>query len=290
MWNLNNKTVVISGATNGIGKAAAIELSKENPNLLFTYRNQSLADELLAEIKDISPSTQVQSVYCDFSDQDSIKKCTDEINDLCANIDVLINNAGVVNTSYHETGEGIENTFAVNHLGYFLFTNLLLQKLKGDDETRIVNVSSAAHSFVKEMQWEDINFKNNFGQGLKPYGQSKLANLLFTRYLSIKLSTENISVNAIHPGGVNTSLGSQNKAWYSKPLRLILRPFFRSPLRGAESIIYLATKQDDGVTGEYFVDSKIHKSSTYSKNLEEAHKLWGLSEKLGGSNFQYLKL
>jgi NAD(P)-dependent dehydrogenase (short-subunit alcohol dehydrogenase family) len=285
MWNLNNKTVVISGATNGIGKAAAIELSKENPKLLFTYRNQSLADELLAEIKDISPSTQVQSVYCDFSDQDSIKKCTNEINDLCANIDVLINNAGVVNTSYHETGEGIENTFAVNHLGYFLFTNLLLQKLKGDDETRIVNVSSAAHSFVKEMQWEDINFKNNFGQGLKPYGQSKLANLLFTRYLSIKLSTENISVNAIHPGGVNTSLGSQNKAWYSKPLRLILRPFFRSPLKGAESIIYLATKQDDGVTGEYFVDSKIHKSSTYSKNLEEAHKLWGLSEELVGQTF-----
>ena len=286
MWNLNNKTVVISGAINGIGKAAAIELSKENPNLLFTYRNQSLADELLAEIKDISPSTQVQSVYCDFSDQDSIKKCTNEINDLCANIDVLINNAGVVNTSYHETGEGIENTFAVNHLGYFLFTNLLLQKLKGDDETRIVNVSSAAHSFVKEMQWEDINFKNNFGQGLKPYGQSKLANLLFTRYLSIKLSTENISVNAIHPGGVNTSLGSQNKAWYSKPLRLILRPFFRSPLKGAESIIYLATKQDDGVTGEYFVDSKIHKSSTYSKNLEEAHKLWALSEELVGQTFK----
>ena len=285
MWNLNNKTIVISGATNGIGKAAAIELSKENPKLLFTYRNQSLADELLAEIKDISPNTQVQSVYCDFSDQDSIKKCTNEINDLCANIDILINNAGVVNTSYHETGEGIENTFAVNHLGYFLFTNLLLQKLKGHDETRIVNVSSAAHSFVKEMQWEDINFKNNFGQGLRSYGQSKLANLLFTRYLAIKLSTDNISVNAIHPGGVNTSLGSQNKAWYSKPLRLILKPFFRSPLKGAESIIYLATKQDDGVTGEYFVDSKIHKSSTYSKNLEEAHKLWDLSEKLVGQTF-----
>ena len=285
MWNLNNKTIIISGATNGIGKAAAIELSKENPKLLFTYRNQSLADELLAEIKDISPNTQVQSVYCDFSDQDSIKKCTNEINDLCANIDVLINNAGVVNTSYHETGEGIENTFAVNHLGYFLFTNLLLQKLKGDNETRIVNVSSAAHSFVKEMQWEDINYKNNFGQGLRSYGQSKLANLLFTRYLAIKLSTDNISVNAIHPGGVNTSLGSQNKAWYSKPLRLILKPFFRSPLKGAESIIYLATKQDDGVTGEYFVDSKIHKSSTYSKNLEEAHKLWDLSEKLVGQTF-----
>ena len=285
MWNLNNKTIVISGATNGIGKAAAVELSKKNPRLLFTYRNQKLADKLLTEIKNLSPDTQVHSVYCDFSNQDSIKKCADEINNLCEKIDLLINNAGVVNTSYRETNEGIENTFAVNHLGYFLFTNLLLNKLRGENETRIINVSSAAHAFVKEMQWEDINFKNNFGQGLKPYGQSKLANLLFTRYLSIKLSTENISVNAIHPGGVNTSLGSQNKAWYSKPLRLILRPFFRSPLKGAESIIYLATKQDDGVTGEYFVDSKIHKSSSYSKNLEEAHKLWGLSEELVGQTF-----
>ena len=285
MWNLKNKTVVISGATNGIGKAAAIELSKERSKLIFTYRNESLAKDLLAEIKDLSPDTQVHSVYCDFSNQDSIKKCAEEINEMCENIDVLINNAGVVNTSYHETSDGIENTFAVNHLGYFLFTNLLLHKLKGESETRIINVSSAAHSFVKEIQWQDINFKNNFKQGLRCYGQSKLANLLFTRYLAIKLSTENITVNAIHPGGVNTSLGSQNKVWYSKPLRLILRPFFRSPLKGAESIIYLATKQDDGVTGEYFVDSKIHKSSSYSKNLEEADKLWSLSEEMVGQTF-----
>ena len=285
MWNLKNKTVVISGATNGIGKAAAIELSKEYPKLIFTYRNKSLAQDLLAEIEDLSPDSQVHSVYCDFSSQDSIKKCAEEINGLCKDIDVLVNNAGVVNTSYHETSDGIENTFAVNHLGYFLFTNLLLHKLKREDETRIINVSSAAHSFVKEIQWQDINFKNNFKQGLRCYGQSKLANLLFTRYLAIKLSTENITVNAIHPGGVNTSLGSQNKVWYSKPLRLILRPFFRSPLKGAESIIYLATKQDDGVTGEYFVDSKIHKSSSYSKNLEEAHKLWSLSEEMVGQTF-----
>jgi retinol dehydrogenase 12 len=285
MWNLNNKTIVISGATNGIGKAAALELAKQNPKLIFTYRNKVLADDLITEIKDLSPNTQAHSVYCDFSNQDSIKKCTNEINNLCKNIDVLINNAGVVNTSYHETSEGIENTFAVNHLGYFLFTNLLLHKLKGTNEARIVNVSSAAHSFLKEIQWHDINFKNNFGQGIRPYGQSKLANLLFTRHLAIKLSTDNISVNAIHPGGVNTSLGSQNKAWYSKPLRLILRPFFRSPLKGAESIIYLSTKQDDGITGEYFVDSKIHSSSSYSKNLEEAHKLWSLSEELVNQTF-----
>ena len=239
----------------------------------------------MLKLKPCLQNTQVHSVYCDFSNQDSIKKCVEEINGLCGNIDVLINNAGVVNTSYHETSDGIENTFAVNHLGYFLFTNLLFHKLKGEDETRIINVSSAAHSFVKEIQWQDINFKNNFGQGLRPYGQSKLANLLFTRYLAIKLSTENISVNAIHPGGVNTSLGSQNKVWYSKPLRLILRPFFRSPLKGAESIIYLATKQDDGLQENTLLTQKYISPPTYSKNLEEAHKLWSLSEEMVGQTF-----
>ena len=281
----NNKTILITGATNGIGKAAAIKFAESAKSIAFTYRNEELAEDLKNEMQKINPNLSINGFFCDFSVQDSIRECADKIkNDLKA-IDLLINNAGVVNTEYSETIDGIENTFAVNHLGYFLFTNLLLHKLKGENETRIINVSSAAHSFVKEMQWEDINFKNNFKQGLRCYGQSKLANLLFTRYLAIKLSTENITVNAIHPGGVNTSLGSQNKVWYSKPLRLILRPFFRSPLKGAESIIYLATKQDDGVTGEYFVDSKIHKSSSYSKNLEEAHKLWSLSEEMVGQTF-----
>ena len=285
MWNLKNKTIVISGATNGIGRAAAIELIKHGPNLVFTYRNKELADELIAEINKDFPNSKINSIYCDFSNQESIRDCANKINSICNNIDVLINNAGVVNTSYHETSEGIENTFAVNHLGYFLFTNLLLNKLKGPEESRIINVSSAAHSFVKDMNWENINFKDDFGQGMQVYGQSKLANLLFTRHLAIKLSTDNISVNAIHPGGVNTALGSQNKALFGKILKVMLKPFFRSPLKGASSIVYLATKNDDGVTGEYFVDCKQAKSSSYSKNLEEAQKLWDLSERLVNEEF-----
>ena len=285
MWNLKDKVVIISGATNGIGKAAALEISKENPILVFTYRNKNLADTLVSQLKTISSNIQVHPVFCDFSSQDSIRKCATEINQTHNYIDVLVNNAGVVNTSYHETSDGIENTFAINHLGYFLFTNLLLNKMKGKKETRIINVSSAAHSFVKEMNWEDINFKDNFRMGLAAYGQSKLANLLFTRYLAIKLSTDNISVNAIHPGGVNTALGGQNKAIFGRILKILLKPFFRSPLKGAESIIYLATKENDGITGEYYIDSKVAKSSSYSKNLEEAHKLWELSEQLVGEKF-----
>ena len=285
MWNLKDKTVVITGATNGIGKAAALELAKQGPKLLLTFRNQELADNLLAEIKIAAPDVSVELIYCDFSMQSSIRECSKEIIASQDKIDVLINNAGVVNTSYHETSEGIENTFAVNHLGYFLFTNLLLNKMKGPEESRIINVSSAAHSFVKDMNWENINFKDDFGQGMQVYGQSKLANLLFTRHLAIKLSTDNISVNAIHPGGVNTALGSQNKALFGKILKAMLKPFFRSPLKGASSIVYLATKNDDGVTGEYFVDCKQAKSSSYSKNLEEAQKLWNLSEQLVNEEF-----
>ena len=285
MWYLKNKVVVITGATNGIGKAAAIEIAAHHPKLLLTYRNKELADELLLELKEISPNLSVELIYCDFSEQASIRECAKDILSQHENIDVLINNAGVVNTEYHEPSAGIENTFAVNHLGYFLLTNLLLDGMTGLSESRIINVSSAAHSFVQDINWENINFKDDFGRGMHVYGQSKLANLLFTRHLAIKLSTDNVTVNAIHPGGVNTSLGSQNKAWYSKPLRLMLRPFFRSPLKGAASIVYLATKDDDGVTGEYFVDCKIAKSTSYSKNLQEAQKLWNLSEQMVGQKF-----
>ena len=285
MWDLKNKVVVITGATNGIGKAAAIEIAAHQPKLLLTYRNKDLANELISELKEISPEVSVELIYCDFSKQASIRECAKEIISLQENIDVLINNAGVVNTEYHETSEGIENTFAVNHIGYFLLTNLLLDSMKGSNESRIINVSSAAHSFVQNINWDNINFKEDFGRGMHVYGHSKLANLLFTRHLAIKLSTDNVTVNAIHPGGVNTSLGSQNKTWYSKPLRLILRPFFRAPLKGAASIVYLATKDDDGVTGEYFVDCEIAKSSSYSKNLREAQKLWDLSEQLVDEKF-----
>ena len=285
MWDLKNKVVVITGATNGIGKAAAIEIAAHQPKLLLTYRNKDLANELISELKEISPEVSVELIYCDFSKQASIRECAKEIISLQENIDVLVNNAGVVNTEYHETSEGIENTFAVNHIGYFLLTNLLLDSMKGSNESRIINVSSAAHSFVQNINWDNINFKEDFGRGMHVYGHSKLANLLFTRHLAIKLSTDNVTVNAIHPGGVNTSLGSQNKTWYSKPLRLILRPFFRAPLKGAASIVYLATKDDDGVTGEYFVDCEIAKSSSYSKNLREAQQLWDLSEQLVDEKF-----
>ena len=281
----NNKTILITGATNGIGKAAAINFAESAKSIAFTYRNEELAEDLKNEMQKINPNLSINSFFCDFSDQDSIRECADKIkNDLKA-IDLLINNAGVVNTEYSETIDGIENTFAVNHLGYFLFTNLLLDLVKKESESRIINVSSAAHHFVKGMQWDDINYKDDFKMGLKAYGQSKLGNILFTKQLAKKLQKDGVTVNAIHPGGVNTSLGNQNNSLLGRVLKIILKPFFRSPLKGANTIIYLAEIDGLSITGAYWVDGRVAKTSHYSKNEAEAEKLWRLSEKLVNQEF-----
>lgn len=281
----NNKTILITGATNGIGKAAAINFAESAKSIAFTYRNEELAEDLKNEMQKINPNLSINSFFCDFSVQDSIRECADKIkNDLKA-IDLLINNAGVVNTEYSETIDGIENTFAVNHLGYFLFTNLLLDLVKKENESRIINVSSAAHHFVKGMQWDDINYKDDFKMGLKAYGQSKLGNILFTKQLAKKLQKDGVTVNAIHPGGVNTSLGNQNNSLLGRVLKIILKPFFRSPLKGANTIIYLAEIDGLSITGAYWVDGRVAKTSHYSKNEAEAEKLWRLSEKLVNQEF-----
>jgi retinol dehydrogenase-12 len=281
----NNKTILITGATNGIGKAAAIKFAESAKSIAFTYRNEELAEDLKNEMQKINPNLSINSFFCDFSVQDSIRECADKIkNDLRA-IDLLINNAGVVNTEYSETIDGIENTFAVNHLGYFLFTNLLLDLVKKESESRIINVSSAAHHFVKGMQWDDINYKDDFKMGLKAYGQSKLGNILFTKQLAKKLQKDGVTVNAIHPGGVNTSLGNQNNSLLGRVLKIILKPFFRSPLKGANTIIYLAEIDGLSITGAYWVDGRVAKTSHYSKNEAEAEKLWRLSEKLVNQEF-----
>ena len=281
----NNKTILITGATNGIGKAAAIKFAESAKSIAFTYRNEELAEDLKNEMQKINPNLSINSFFCDFSVQDSIRECADKIkNDLKA-IDLLINNAGVVNTEYSETIDGIENTFAVNHLGYFLFTNLLLDLVKKESESRIINVSSAAHHFVKGMQWDDINYKNDFKMGLKAYGQSKLGNILFTKQLAKRLQKNGVTVNAIHPGGVNTSLGNQNNSLLGRVLKLILKPFFRSPLKGANTIIYLAEIDGLSITGAYWVDGRVAKTSHYSNNEAEAERLWTLSEKLVNEEF-----
>ena len=286
MWNLKDKVVVITGATNGIGKAALFEIAKHSPRLFITYRNKRRTKDLLFNLRKINPDLKIELVYCDFSYQSSVRKCAKEINLKTKEVDVLINNAGVFNNKYHETLEGIENTFAVNHLGYFLFTNLLLKKMKSHQETRIINVASEAHESLDKLNWEDMNFYKNYGEGINAYAQSKLSNLMFTKLLSLKVIRSNISVNALHPGVVSTGIGDQNRSYLGKIAKLFLvAPFSQSSKDGAASIIYLSTEDYDFVTGKYFIDCKRVEASSYSKDLQEAKTLWSLSEKLVGEKF-----
>lgn len=286
MWSLKDKVVVMSGSTNGIGKAALIEIAKYDPRLFLTYRNKKRTKHILSKLKKINPNLRIELMHCDFSQQTSIRKCSEEINLKTNHIDVLINNAGVFNVNYHETPEGIENTFAVNHLGYFLFTNLLLKKMMSQNETRIINVTSEAHESLDELNWKDLNFSKHYDDGVKAYAQSKLANLLFTKLLASKVLKTNISVNALHPGVISTGIGNQDKSYLEKILKLILvTPFSPTHKDGASSIIYLATEDYNFVTGEYFIDCKQAKASLYSNNLQEAQKLWNLSEQMVGEKF-----
>jgi NAD(P)-dependent dehydrogenase (short-subunit alcohol dehydrogenase family) len=285
MWDLKDKVVVITGATNGIGRAAALAIAKHNPKLFLTYRDYKRGQNLLIQLKKIDSNLQIELIKCDFLNQASIRECAATINKKTGHINVLINNAGIFNVKYRETLEGIENTFAVNHLGYFLFTNLLLNKLGLSEKSRIINVTSETHELLDKLNWEDINFSKDYGEGVNAYAQSKLSNLMFTYLLASKLSKNNISVNAIHPGVINTGIGTQDRSWIGNLLKALLAPFLPRPEDGATSIIYLATKSDAGTTGEYFIDCKQARSSPYSKNLEEAQKLWDLSEHLVNEEF-----
>ena len=288
MWNLKNKVVVITGATNGIGKAALFEIAKHGPRLFITYRNKRRIKDLLFKLRKIDSDLKIELVYCDFSYQSSVRKCAKEINLKTKEIDVLINNAGVFNIKYYETLEGIENTFAVNHLGYFLFTNLLLNKMTAYKETRIINVASEAHNSLAKLNWKDMNFCKNYGKGINAYAQSKLSNLMFTRLLSLKVARNNISVNALDPGVISTGIGDQSRSFLGKIANLLLvTPFSKSSKDGAASIIYLSTEDYAFVTGEYFIDCKRAEASSYSHDLSEAKKLWDLSEKLVGEKFSF---
>jgi NAD(P)-dependent dehydrogenase (short-subunit alcohol dehydrogenase family) len=194
---------------------------------------------------------------------------------------VLINNAGLVNLSFKRTADGIEEVFAVNHLAPFLLTNLLLDRLKESGPARIVNVASDAHKFVRGMNFDDLGFEKGYGW-TKSYGQSKLANILFTRELAGKLSGTRVTANCLHPGAVATSLG-KNNGWFVGVLTGLLRPFFKTPEQGAQTSVYLATSPElDGVRGKYFSNCREGRLSRAARDDAAARRLWDVSSAMTG--------
>ncbi len=281
--DLNGKHVVITGATAGIGHSSAVTLAGLGADLTLLSRNPAKAETLAKEIVDAG-GTYPTLISMDMAVLDSVREAATQCLALNKPIDVLLNNAGVVNTSRVETVDGYEETMAVNHFAPFLLTGMLLPALKEAPAARIVNVASDAHSFVKNMGFDDFHAQKNY-KTFREYGRSKLANILFTRTLAERLP-KTITVNCLHPGAVATSLGSQNEGVLSRILPALLKPFFRSPDRGAETSIYLCQSDDvNTVSGAYFSNRKKTKPKPWAEDDQAAEKLWELTEQ--SVNFTY---
>ena len=281
MFNVKNKNILITGATSGIGKSTAIALSSMGARVTFIARNKDKAEVLL---KELNCNTENKAAYiiADLSSQDEVKSAAKEYLNMNISLDILINNAGLINLKRRETVDGFEETFAVNHLAYFSLTNILIDKIKESKSARIINISSGAHQFVSRMNFDDLQSEKNY-KPFKVYSYSKLANILFTRKLSEVLINDNITVNCLHPGVVATGFASQNDSKIQKLLFKLSKPFMRSSNKGAETSIYLSSSDEvSDVSGKYFYNSKISKISSGASSKEDAEKLWEISMELTG--------
>ena len=278
--NLENKVCLITGATNGIGEEAAKELNKMGAEIVFVARNEGKGEQLKAELKEATGKESTM-ILANLSSQAEVKSAAEKFLSMEKPLDILLNNAGIMNRERNITEDGLEEVFSVNHLAYFTFTLMLIDKLKSTEGSRVVNVASGAHQFVKEMNFGDLQSEKVF-KPMQVYGQSKLANILFTKSLANKLADHGVTVNCLHPGFVSTGIGSNNKGIWNI-LMSLARPFARKTDKGAETSVYLCSSPEvKDISGEYFVDCKIEKVSDAAKSSDQADKLWKISSELTG--------
>jgi len=279
---LEGKTVLVTGATNGIGRVAASAFARMGATLFLVGRDPARTEATRAELARETPGAVVRVLLADLSRQSDIRRAAAEFLATSQPLHVLLNNAGVVELHRSETADGIETTFAVNHLGYFLLTNLLLERLRASAPARIVNVASEAHRMGGPLDFEDLGSAKRYS-AMGVYGRSKLANLLFTRELARRLAGTGVTVNAVHPGAVRTGLGLNNDAPILKLLVRLVQPFFRSPERGARTSIWACTAPElEGVSGRYFSDCREKEPSAAARDDAAARRLWDVSAKLVG--------
>jgi NAD(P)-dependent dehydrogenase (short-subunit alcohol dehydrogenase family) len=276
---MTGKICIVTGANTGIGKETALGLAKLGATVVMVCRDHERGEAALREIKQKSRNDRVDLMICDFSSQNSIRQFASDFKQRHDQLDVLVNNAGVVLRERSMTEDGFESTFAINHLGYFLLTNLLLDVLKKSAPSRIVNVASTAHKYgrLDINSWVTGRDYSTFGA----YANSKLANVLFTYELARRLQGTGVTANCLHPGGVGTNLFRGLPKFMQALIRLVTI----SPERGARTSIFLASSSEvEGVTGKYFARRRQQKSSEASHNEEAAHQLWEVSEGLTGVN------
>lgn len=272
-----NQNVFITGPTEGLGRATAKGLAAQGANLYMLCRNGEKGEALRRELLAINPDITVQLFIADLGDFQQVRDAAEKFLALDIPLHVLINNAGVISTARVLLPNGLEQMFAVNHLGHFLLTLLLLKALQQAEAARIVVVASDAYNFCKGIQFDNLAWDKDF-KTFKTYGHSKLANILFMRSLAKRLEGTTVTVNALHPGAVSSSLGAQNY-WWAKYLLKIISPFFKTPEQGAQTSLYLAGSAEvAGVSGEYFVNCKVRDTKPWAKDMQQAEQLWQLSE------------
>ncbi len=277
---MTGKVVLVTGATNGIGEVTARSLAGMGARVIVVGRDPQRTDTSVQSIRSQTGNEHVDGLVADLSSQSQIKKLAEDFRSRYDQLDVLVNNAGAIFMKREENAEGIEMTFALNHLNYFLLTHLLLDMLQASKPARIVNVSSEAHRGA-QLNFDDLQNRLGFS-AMKAYGQSKLANIYFTYVLSANLENSGVTANALHPGFVATNFGRSNGGVFS-PLFKIFQIAAISPEEGAQTSIYLASSPEvEGVTGKYFVKSKAVKSSPVSYDMDAARKLWDISLEMIG--------
>ncbi|HXN31052.1 MAG TPA: SDR family oxidoreductase [Polyangiaceae bacterium] len=280
---MQGKIVLVTGANQGIGKATALALSRQGARVAIVSRNADKGRAAVAEIEAASGARgMVDLIVADLSSQAEVRRVAGELKARHTRLDVLVNNAGVFVPKRHVTADGFEETFAVNHLAYFLLTHELLDLLKASAPARIVNVSSHAHSHAK-INWEDLQFAKHRYSSWRAYGQSKLANVLFTYELARRLEGSRVTANALHPGVVASGFART----YPGAMGLLYALsglFMLTPEQGARTSIYLASSPEvEGVTGKYFSRCRQTRSSKISYCQASQRKLWALSEEMVGA-------
>jgi len=280
---MQGKTVIITGGTSGIGEVAAIRLAEQGARIVLVARDKARTDATLAKLKGANATAQHAYHLADLSSISEMKRVAAEVAAAEPKIDVLINNAGAVFLSRQVSADGLEMTFATNHMAYFVVTNILLPNLRATPGARIVSTASDAHKSAK-LDLDDLQFVKRKYASFAVYGTSKLCNILFTRELARRLGAGGPTANCLHPGFVGTRFGSNNAT--NPFLRLLQRTimtFGISPEEGAKTIIHLASAPDVAtISGEYFYKCKIDTPSAAAQDDDAAARLWDVSKQISG--------
>jgi NAD(P)-dependent dehydrogenase (short-subunit alcohol dehydrogenase family) len=277
---MRGKVCLVTGATSGIGLVASEELARQGAHVVLVGRDPGRCAAAVARIQAQTGSKEVETLLADLSVQEQVRQLARAFLKRHGRLDVLINNAGGIWIKRQLTADGLEMTFAVNHLAYFLLTRLLLDTLRASAPARIINVSSGAHHGA-DMAFDDLMGEKRYS-AWRAYQKSKLANLLFTYELARRLQGSGVTVNALHPGWVATGFGKGN-GWRGGVLQTIAGLFALSPEKGARTIVYLATSPEvANVSGQYFYQERARHSSAQSNDEATARRLWEVSEQLTG--------